>query len=126
MRVLGPGHDSTVATALDVVAIDMMQKNYAAAEKLYRMVLPVLDARSPEENRTAEARYNLACALVQQNKNRAEALTLLRDAVDHGLTADEDLGLEADSDLRPLHGAPAFTALIAHARERAAALHRAK
>ncbi|HZU24379.1 MAG TPA: serine/threonine-protein kinase [Bryobacteraceae bacterium] len=126
MRVLGPGHDSTVATALDVVAIDMMQKNYAAAEKLYRTVLPVLNARSPEENRTAEARYNLACALVQQNKNRAEALTLLRDAIDHGLTADEDLGLEGDSDLRPLHGDPGFTALVAHARDRAAQLHRAK
>jgi len=49
-----------------------------------------------------------------------EALSLLRQAIDHGLDPATDLGMEKDDDLKALHGDPRFAALIAHAKERAA------
>ncbi len=66
---------------------------------------------------------------------RHEALTILREAVsrfpcaryvsngtvDHGLNAHIDLSIENDSDLKSLHGYPRFSALVAYAKERAAA-----
>jgi pentatricopeptide repeat protein len=53
--------------------------------------------------------------------NRDEAFSLLREAVDHGLPPNADLGIEKDPDLKSLHGDPRFAALVAHAQERAAA-----
>jgi len=52
---------------------------------------------------------------------RDEALSLLRQAVDHGLASNIALYMEKDPDLSALHSDPRFAALIAHAKERAAA-----
>jgi len=41
--------------------------------------------------------------------------------VDHGLLPGFSLGIAKDSDLKALHGDPRFDALVAHAKERAAA-----
>ena len=51
---------------------------------------------------------------------RDEALSLLREAVDHGLRVEDDLGLDKDPDLQSPHADPRFAALVAHAKERAA------
>jgi hypothetical protein len=53
--------------------------------------------------------------------NADEALALLREAVDHTLTPKTDLAIETNPDLKSLHGDPRFAALVAHAKERAAA-----
>ena len=46
---------------------------------------------------------------------------MLSQAVDHGLSPSVDLGIDKDPDLKSLHGDPRFAALVAHAKERAAA-----
>jgi alpha/beta hydrolase family protein len=74
----------------------------------------------PEHPNTALFKDNLACILALADK-RDEALSLLREAVDHGLPPYADLYIEEDKDLKSLHGDPRFDALVAHAKERAAA-----
>jgi len=44
----------------------------------------------------------------------------LRQVVDHGLSPQEDLGLEKDPLFSSLHGDPQFEAIVADARQRAA------
>jgi|ERR1700730_17421990 hypothetical protein len=93
----------------------------AEAEKLYRETLEILRrVLGPEHPDTANSTYNLACVAARTG-NRDEALSLLREAVDHGLAPDQDLDMEKDPDFKSLHGDPRFGALIAHAKERAAA-----
>ncbi|SPE27227.1 hypothetical protein SBA2_340013 [Acidobacteriia bacterium SbA2] len=50
-----------------------------------------------------------------------EAFSLLREAVDHGLLPSVALTMGDDPDLKSLHGDPRFAALVAHAKELAAA-----
>jgi len=50
-----------------------------------------------------------------------EALKLLREAVDHGLSRANSLGIGNDPDFESLHGNPGFEALVKYAKERAAA-----
>jgi hypothetical protein len=45
----------------------------------------------------------------------------LRQALDHGLFPTGALGMEKDLGLKSLHGDPRFVALVAYAKERAAA-----
>jgi hypothetical protein len=47
-------------------------------------------------------------------------LSLLRQAIDHGLSSSGALGMEKDSDLNSLHGDPRIVALVAYAKEHAA------
>jgi hypothetical protein len=46
-----------------------------------------------------------------------EAISLLRQAVDHGLMPREALAMGDDPELKALHGDPRFDALVAHAKE---------
>jgi hypothetical protein len=94
---------------------------YADAELPMREMLEI-DRRvfGPEHPVTASAGYNVACILAL-NGNLDEALSVLRKAVDHGLQPRIDLGIEKDTDLKSLHGDSRFTALVAHAKDRAAA-----
>jgi hypothetical protein len=50
----------------------------------------------------------------------------LRQAVDHGLPSIDALAMENEPDLKSLHGDPRFDALVAHAKERAAAAQTSK
>jgi len=68
--------------------------------------------------------YNLGGIALHKGK-RAQALSLLREAVDHGLAPNIALHMEKDPDLQTLHGDPRFTVLVAHAKERAAAAQKA-
>ena len=61
------------------------------------------------------------CEGVQHAGKRDEALSLLREAIDHGIPPSLGLGIESDSDLQSLHGDPRFDAVVAHAKEHAAA-----
>jgi hypothetical protein len=44
--------------------------------------------------------------------------------VDHGLTPDNDLRIENEPDLKSLHGDSRFDALVAYAKQRAAAVQK--
>ena len=98
---------------------------YAEAERLHRETLDVQRrVLGPDHPDTADSPYNLGCMMVRKGDLK-EALSLLREAVDHGLPAGGDLDIEKDPDLKPLHGDPRFAALVAHAKERAAAAQKA-
>jgi hypothetical protein len=99
---------------------------YAEAEKLDRETLDIRRrVLGPEHPDTATSTYNLACILAREG-NRGEALSLLREAVDHGLPPAIDLVIEKDSDFQSLHGDSRFAALVSHAKERAAAARKPK
>ena len=74
----------------------------------------------PENPYSANTTYYLGCIAAHRGRGD-EALSLLREAVDHGLPPADDLGIDKDPDLKSLHGDPRFAALVAHAKERAAA-----
>jgi non-specific serine/threonine protein kinase/serine/threonine-protein kinase len=120
-RVLGPEHPETlqVMSVLAVVLAD--EGRYVEAEQLLRKARDIQRrVFGPESPDTAASTYNLGCVLARKG-NRDEALSLLREAVDHGLQPSADLGIEKDAFLKSLYGDPRFAALVAHAKERAAA-----
>ncbi len=93
----------------------------AEAEKLERAELDisrrVLGAEHPQ---TAASIYTLG-VIAANRGNRTEALSLLRQALDHGLLPTGALGMEKDPGLKSLQGDPHFDALVVYAKERAAA-----
>jgi eukaryotic-like serine/threonine-protein kinase len=120
-RVLGPEHPDTVYSMNALANVLNGQGRYDEAEKLFQETLDIRRrVLGPEHPDTAVATYNLGCVAAHRGR-RDEALSLLRDAVDHGLPPYLTLRMEKDSDLKPLHGDPRFAALVAHAKERAAA-----
>ena len=52
----------------------------------------------------------------EREGKHVEALQLLREAISHGLSLKDVLGMEKDPDLKSLHGDPGFDALVAHAK----------
>ena len=120
-RILGPEHPDTLMSMNNVADVLDHEGRYAEAEKLFRETLDIqLRVLGTEHPDTAISAYNLACMLGRKG-NRDEAFSLLREAVDHGLPPNADLGIEKDPDLKSLYGDRRFAALVAHAKERAAA-----
>ena len=118
-RVLGPEHPNTLGT-MEILGTTLLDEGrYPEAEKLLRQARDS-ERRvfGPESPYTASSTYSLACVAARRH-HRDEALSLLREAADHGLSPTEALGLEKDPDLKSLHGDPRFSALVAHAKERA-------
>jgi eukaryotic-like serine/threonine-protein kinase len=120
-RVLGPDHPETLKT-MGAIASDLAgEQHYGDAAKMERQVLDAHLRTLGLDNRiTAVDRYNLACFMANDGK-REEALSLLGEAIDHGLDPETLLGMEKDTDLDSLHEDPRFAALVARARERAVA-----
>jgi len=110
-RVLGADHPETLMSMSELAeTLDDLHR-YAEAEKLYRQTLAiqqrVLGLAHPD---TANTKYNMACSFALQGR-RDEALSMLRDAVDHGLRA--NVNIEQDTDFQSLHGDPRFAAIVA-------------
>lgn len=120
-HVLGPEHPDTLRSVANLTATLAEEGRYAEAEKIQREAL-LIQRRvlGPEHRDTAGANYNLGCLAALQGR-RDEAFLLLREAVDHGLNPFGDLAIEKDRDLKLLHGDPRFPALVADAKEKAAA-----
>jgi eukaryotic-like serine/threonine-protein kinase len=120
-RVLGPEHPLTLGSMGDLAATLTSMRDYAEAEKVLKQVLEIQrHIFGPESRYTAVSTYNLACVAARRGR-RDEALSLLREAVDHGLGQDTESAMAIDPDLKSLHGDPRFAALVAHAKEGAAA-----
>jgi len=96
---------------------------YAEAERILKQVVEIQrHILGPESGYTVASTYNLACVVTRRGR-RDEALSLLREAVDHELGPDAESAMASamatDPDLKSLHGDPRFAALVAHAKERA-------
>lgn len=125
-RVLGPAHPETLRSMVNLGMSLLRQGHGAEAEKLEREALETRRRLlGPEHPDVALSSYNLAIVEESIGK-RAEALKLLGDAVDHGLSPANALGIEKDPDLKTLHGDARFAALVAHARDHAAAARQGK
>jgi serine/threonine protein kinase len=120
-RVLGPEHPETLMSMVELAETLDDRHRYAEAEKLYRETLAIeIRVRGADHPGTALTKYNLACNLALTG-HRDEALQLLRDALDHGLSEANSANMETDTDLNSLHGDPRFAALIALVKKRLAA-----
>jgi non-specific serine/threonine protein kinase/serine/threonine-protein kinase len=119
-RLLGPEHPETLASMLAMAIIYKDQKRFAEAERIGRETLEtrrrILGPSHPE---TANAKYDLACTLALAGK-RSQALELLRDSLEHGLTPASAAAIDQDSDFAPLHGDPRFAQLVAEGKRLAA------
>ncbi len=117
-RVLGEDHVETVQSMNNLALLYQGQGRHDEAEILY---LKIHEARKrlhgDNHPETANSLYNLAC-LEALRGNRTKAMDWLRLSVEAGWV-DADW-MAKDSDLESLHG-PEFDALVARARENAAA-----
>ena len=120
-RVLGPEHSDTLLTMNNLAGVLGDEGRNAEAEKMFRELVEiqtrVLGADHPQ---TAESVYNVGVAEALQ-EHRNEALSFLRQALDHGPPAEGDLAIDADRDLKSLHGDPRFEAIVTDAKQRLAA-----
>jgi eukaryotic-like serine/threonine-protein kinase len=121
VRVYGRENLGTISSMINLATMQTAMGHYDEAEKEFREALE-LEGRvlGPDQPETALTKYDLACVLVQRGQ-RDEAFSLLRDSVDHGLHPRIDLKIGSDPDLQSLHNDPRFDALVAHAKQRAAA-----
>ena len=125
-RILGPEHPVTLMSMHNLGDILFEEGRYADAEEMMRDTLNVSRrVLGPENPDTAASIYSLGSIALRTGK-RDEALADLGQAVDHGLPPNLDLGIETDPDLKALHGDARFAALVAHAKERAAAKQKTK
>jgi eukaryotic-like serine/threonine-protein kinase len=123
-RVLGADHRDTLMSMNNLANIFFLEGHYGEAEKLQHEALDIQRRiLGPNHPDTAMSTYNLG-GIALHNGKRNQALSLLREAVDHGLAPNIALYMEKDPDLASLHGDPRFAAVVAHARERAAAAQR--
>jgi len=120
-RTLGPNHRTTLVLAGQLASTLGDLGRFPEAEKLLlRARATQLDTLGRDHVDTANTTYSLACIEARMG-HRTQALTLLGEAIDHGLTPRSDLSLQTDTDLNSLHGDPRFAALVARAKEHIAA-----
>jgi len=120
-RVLGPEHSDTLSLRNNLTIVLAKQGRYQEAEQLYRETR-VIQQRvfGPNDSNAANSTYNLACLAAVQG-HRDQALSLLAEALHHGLSPHTGVNMERDEDLKSLLGDPRFTALVAQGKKVAAA-----
>ena len=120
-RVLGPEQRDTLITQIGLANSLGGLGKYDEAEKL---LLQTRDIQrrvlGPESPRTADTTYNLAC-LASRRGRSDEAFTYLREALAHGLSPAQALGIATDPDLKSIRSDSRFEAIVADAKLHAAA-----
>ena len=125
-RVLGPENPDTLASMSDLSENLVRMHEYAEAERVLTQALEIQRrVLGPDSPDAAISTYDLG-SIAAHRGQRDSAFSLLNQAVDHGLPPDGDLVIDKDADLTSLHGDPRFAALIAHAKEKAAAARKPK
>jgi hypothetical protein len=119
LRISGPENLTTIHYMMNEANIKASIAADQDSEDLYRQLLG-LERRvlGPEQPETAVTVYNLATVVAKRGRHD-EAVSLLRQAVDHGLPPRIAMGMSQDSDLTVLQGDPQFAALLAYIKERA-------
>jgi serine/threonine protein kinase/tetratricopeptide (TPR) repeat protein len=121
LRVFGLENLGTISSMINLADFERDLGRDEDAKKLFRQALDV-EGRvlGPDQPETAVTNYDLACVLARDGQTE-DALSTLGQAVDHGLQPRIDLNIEKEPYFNALHGDPRFAALVAHAKERAAA-----
>ncbi|MGA2920395.1 MAG: tetratricopeptide repeat protein [Candidatus Sulfotelmatobacter sp.] len=120
LRVEGPENLSTIHSMLNLADFQRDLHHDEEAEKSFHRVLDIAGrVLGPDQPETAAANYDLATVLVRKGQDE-EALSLLRQSVDHGLPPRIASDIGNDPLLDSLHGDPRFAALVTYVKERAA------
>jgi len=119
LRVFGPENLSTIAAMMNLGEFQRDLGRFEDSKQQLNQALElegrVLGSDQPE---IAVTKYDLATVLVREGQVK-QALSLLSQAIDHGLPPLYALNIEKDALLSSLHGDPRFAALVAHAKQRA-------
>ena len=119
-RVLGPDHPLTFSAMSNLGEVLTRLKDYDGAERILKQARAgETSALGPNAPTAALTTYNLACLELKRGR-RDQALTLLRDAIDHGLQHWVVGEMTTDPDLAALHGDPRFTALVQYGEQHTA------
>lgn len=120
IRVFGPEHPDTLNFKGNLAFAVARQGRYQEAEQLYEEMRAIQQrVLGAEDISTARSTYNLACLAALQGHSQ-RALSLLGEAIGHGLETRIELAIENDDDLKSLRGTPRFKSLIAQAKKNAA------
>jgi non-specific serine/threonine protein kinase/serine/threonine-protein kinase len=111
-RVLGPSHASTLQSMEFEALVLSGEGRYAESDKMFQEVIDIA-GKTNQPATVDEAWYNRATAEAARGR-RDEAFADLDRAVENGLVSPGYV--EADTELRPLHGDPRFEAAVAKAR----------
>ncbi len=125
-RYLGPENPATLSTMESLALICLSEKKDAEAESIFSALRDIqLRILGPNDPSTAGTTYNLACIAARAGK-KDQALAMLQDSLDHGLSDSIAVDMDKDTDLNSFHGDPRFTALVAAAKQRATATQKPK
>jgi len=117
LRVYGRENLGTINSMINVAAMQAQLEHLDAAEKGFREALELeKKILGPDQPEAALTAYDLADVLAARGQ-REEALSLLQQAIEHGLQPRSLLTIGQDPDFNSLHSDPRFKALVAHAKE---------
>jgi len=117
-RVLGQEHSATLATTSTLALVLAHEHQFVEADKLARETLQIRRRTlGPDHPDTAASLYRLAEIAALQGK-RDEAISFLREAVDHGLPLSDLEDAMRSPELKSLRGDPRFESILALAKER--------
>ena len=118
-RLLGPNHPTTALSLYNLADVLYEEHRYADAlanlQESADIQRHVFGAAHPD---TVDSTYHLA-RLYLLTKRPHEAISLLREAVGHGINEESLEDLKKGSDWRSLRGQPDFESLLADATKRA-------
>jgi serine/threonine protein kinase len=117
LRVYGRENLGTINSMINVAAMQAQLEHLDAAEKGFREALELeKKILGPDQPEAALTAYDLADVLAARGQ-REEALSLLQQAIEHGLQPRSLLKIGQDPDFNSLHSDPRFKALVGHAKE---------
>ncbi len=117
LRVLGPENIGTINAMLNLGEFQRDAGRNDEAERTFRQLLETENrVLGPDQGETAATRYDLASVLLRKGQ-RDEALSLLGQAIDHGLAPRIALGLATDPLFASLNGDSRFDSLVKHGKE---------
>jgi eukaryotic-like serine/threonine-protein kinase len=121
LKVEGPENLSTIDSMINLGEFQRdLGRDEDAKKSLYRALEVEGHALGPDQPETAVTKYDLATIFARKGQ-LDDAFSFLGQAVDHGLPPRIALDMPDDPLLNVLHGDPRFAALVAHAKQRAAA-----
>jgi len=125
-RVLGPEHPDTIGSMDNLLNCIAGLHRYAEAERFARQILEIKRrVFGPDDISTADAAYDLGAFLAIEGK-RDEAISVLGHVVDHGLRREGFTDIQTNPAMKSLRGDPRFEAIVADAKQRAAATQKSK